>query len=63
MKGVERLTKSLEGFVAEQERKAARNLEVGTKASGQAGRIAAGAGEGDTKDLPVTTITGPGSPF
>jgi len=42
IKGVERLTKSLEAFAAEQERKAARDLKAGKAVAGQAGRIAGG---------------------
>jgi len=60
---VERLTKSLENFVAEQERKAKRVLEKGTKISGQAGRVAGekvvGEDGGTPPELPPLTIRGP----
>jgi hypothetical protein len=57
MAGVARLTKSLESFMAEQERKAARNVKVGTKASGAAGNVVGGnMAESEGEDIPPLTI-------
>lgn len=58
LKGVERLTKSLEAFVAEQERKAQRNLKAGKTVAGRAGRVAGGeTAESPGEPIPELTIT------
>jgi hypothetical protein len=58
IKGVERLTKSLEAFVAEQERKAEKNLKVAKTVAGRAGRLTGGAGkEEQPTEMPPLTIT------
>jgi len=58
MKGVERLTKSLEAFIQEREQKAARNLKVGTKAAGALGNVVGGkTAESPGEEIPSLTIT------
>lgn len=62
MKGVERLTKSLEAFVEEQARKQAKAAQVTKAVAGRAGRVSGGeAAEGQGEPIPELTIPGPGN--
>jgi hypothetical protein len=62
MKGVERLTKSLEAFVEEQARKQAKAAQVTKTVAGRAGRVSGGeAAEGPGEPIPELTIPGPGN--
>ena len=57
MKGVERLTKSLEAFVEEQARKQAKAAQVTKTVAGRAGRVSGGeAAEGPGEPIPELTI-------